>query len=230
MSYVEPFGPEYVRPAGAPCPDCECCTAALCARGRASVLRCVNHVDAEELKESVRECPCSAESTRGTLAWRAAMVRAVTFATEKPLRPEVERLLTDVYEAELPNGEREALMPILAVRRYVTWAPGSVAQITDFGCAYVWARRGVRTESVVSVLSVDVEARTAQVIIPAFSADQPVTVMMDQLVNSRTEVTVETVLTVPLYAEVNPDAVTAEFVVLTKVRNPVVAARPGRGL
>lgn len=224
----EPFGPEYVRPANPDCPDCACCTAALCAKGRASLSECSGQVDDEELLERVTGCPCSAESTRGTLSWRAAMIRAVTFATERPLRPELELLLTRISEDE-PYADAAALLPKLAVRRYVRWRPGMEPKVTDFGWAYIGARWGRRMTSLVTVKSVDVEAATAQVLATSFSTDEPVTVPLHQVVNSRTGLTVETAGGATLYAELNADAHAADLVVLTKVSNPAMAvtARPG---
>ncbi|MFF0092785.1 hypothetical protein ACFYSF_22870 [Streptomyces canus] len=222
----EPFGPEYVRPQNADCPDCECCTAALCAKGRANVTECAGNVDGE-MKERVANCPCSAESTRGTLAWRAGMIRATTYATERPLREELEHLLRAIADGQV-NGFTE-LLPKLVVRRYVSWTPGSTTQValTDFGRAYLDGLDLPRTESLVSVQSVDEAARTVQALIPAFSAEQPVTVPMDILTTRRTELSPPELTEATLYAEVNPGARTADDVVLTKVRNPaVVADRP----
>jgi hypothetical protein len=223
----EPFGPVYVRPANPDCPDCACCTAALCAMGAASVMECSGHVDDAEAIAQVTNCPCSAESTRGTLSWRAAMVRATTFATEKPLREELELLLRLVADGEELGGRVE-LLPKVVVRRYVRWAPGRKAELTDFGRAYLDARQGPRVESLVAVQSVDEAARTVQALIPAYSADQPVTVPMDILANSRTQVGPAGLTEVTLYAEVNPGARDADAVVLTKVRNPavVIPAQP----
>ncbi|MFJ1606946.1 hypothetical protein ACIOHS_26785 [Streptomyces sp. NPDC088253] len=224
----EPFGPEYVRPKNADCPDCDCCTAALCAKGRASISECSGHVDDAELLERVTGCPCSAESTRGTLSWRAAMIRAVTFATEKPLRPELESLLTRISEDE-PYADAAALLPKLTVRRYVQWRPGLEPVVTDFGRAYINARWGLpRQVTSLVVQSVDPEARTAQAVVTAFSVDQLVTVPMDQVLNTRTGLTVDA-FGDTLHAEVNADARDAGEVVLTKVSNPAMAvtARPG---
>ncbi|MER6367326.1 hypothetical protein ABT255_02920 [Streptomyces mirabilis] len=225
----EPFGPEYVRPKNADCSDCDCCTAALCAKGRASLSECAGHVNAPELVERVGNCPCSAERTRGTLSWRAAMVRAVTFATEKPLREALEALLARIADGPVDGG-LEPLLPKVVVRRYVKWAPGLTPELTDFGRAYLDARRGVpRVESLVLVLSGDEDARTVQAAVPAFSADQLVTVPLDLVANSRTELGPKDLESVTLYAEVNPGAREADDVVLTKVRNPAMAvtARPG---
>lgn len=223
----EPFGPVYVRPANPSCPDCDCCTAELCALGRASVMECSGHVDGTEAIARVTGCPCSAESTRGTLSWRAAMVRATTFATEKPLREELELLLLLVADGQ-ELGARVELLPKVTVRRYVRWAPGRAPELTDFGRAYLDARKGPRVESLVAVQSVNEAARTVQALIPAYSAEQPVTVPMDLLANSRTQVDPPALTAVTLYVEVNPGARTADDVVLTKVRNPavVVPAQP----
>jgi hypothetical protein len=225
----EPFGPEYVRPANPACPGCGCCTAALCAKGRASVSECAGHVADPELLERVSDCPCSAESTPGTLSWRAAMVRATTFATEKPLRPELESLMTRLSEAA-PYADLAGLLPKLAVRRYIVWRPGLEPHLTEFGWAYIRARWGApRVTSSVTIRALDLTARTAEVIATAFSATQPVTVPLDQVVNTRTGLTAENAVLAVLYADVNADALRAEQVVLTKVYNPlaVVDARPG---
>ncbi|MFF5968161.1 hypothetical protein ACFY64_31460 [Streptomyces collinus] len=224
----EPFGPEYVRPANPACPDCDCCSAALCALGRASVMECKGSTEGDAV-ERVANCPCSAESTRGTLSWRAGMVRATTFATERPLREELEHLLRRIADGQV-NGFTE-LLPKLVVRRYVSWTPGAATQVavTDFGRAYLDARDKPRTESLVAVQTVDEAARTVQAIIPAFSADQPVTVPMDILANSHTELGPPALTEATLYAEVNPGAREADHVVLTKVRNAAlaVASPPG---
>ncbi|PWI16066.1 hypothetical protein DI272_19240 [Streptomyces sp. Act143] len=224
----EPFGPEYVRPQNAGCPDCSCCTAALCAVGRASVSECVGHVDDAETIARVTGCPCSAEFTRGTIAWRAGMIRAVTFATEKPLRSPVESLLTRLSEDQ-PYADVAQLLPKLTARRYVRWKPGMEPVVTDFGWAYISARWGARrTTSLVTIKAVDVEAATVQVLASSFSVDELVTVPLHQVVNSRTGLTVETAVGATLYAELNADAPAADLVVLTKVSNPAMAvtARP----
>lgn len=226
-TYNEPFGPVYVQPDNPDCPNCDCCTAPLCATGRASVRECAGHVGDETLIERVTGCPCSAESTRGTLAWRAGMVRAVTFATEKPLRQELEELLA-LVAADGELGDLADLLPKVAVRRYVWWRPGTRPVLTDFGRAYLEARTGSRVESQVTVRSVDPAARTALAVIPAYSADQTVTVPLDILANSRTQLDAESLPTATLYAEINPGAREADDVVVTKVRNPaVIPPRPG---
>ncbi|MEU6595416.1 hypothetical protein ABZ923_40525 [Streptomyces sp. NPDC046881] len=216
----ESFGPVYVRPANPDCPNCDCCTAVLCAKGAASVSECAGHVDDAEVIERVTNCPCSAESTRGTLSWRAGMVRATTFATEKPLRPELEQLLRAVADGRVPGYVE--LLPKLTVRRYVRWALGMQPTLTDFGRAYLDARQGPRVESPVAVQSVDEATRTVQALIPKYSAEQPVTVPMDLLANSRTQVGPAGLTEATLYAEVNPGACQADDVVLTKVRNAAV--------
>lgn len=219
---TETFGPEYVRPQNKRCPGCTCCTETLCERGRACVQECAGLVEAQ-LRQRVSACPCSAEATPGTLAWRAAMVRAVTFATERPLRKDLETLLDRLSEgAEL--AELGELLPKLTVRRYVAYAEGGEPVLTDFGWAYLRARDGGRRTAAVTVTSVDVAAQTAEVLVPAFSADQPVTVPLAQVLTSRTGLTVATAPGAILYAEVNAGALRAEHVVLTRVGDPAAAA------
>jgi hypothetical protein len=50
------FGPEYVRPAGEPCPDCECCSLRLCEKASAGGLPCMSYSD---LPGRVSGCPCT---------------------------------------------------------------------------------------------------------------------------------------------------------------------------
>lgn len=219
---TETFGPEYVRPQNKRCPGCTCCVEALCVRGRACVQECAGLVEAA-FRQRVSACPCSAEATPGTLAWRAAMVRSVTFATERPLRKDLETLLDRIAEGAA-LGDLGKLLPKLTVRRYVAYGEGGEPVLTDFGWAYLRARGGGRRTAAVTVTSVDVVARTAEVLVPAFSAEQPVTVPMDQVLTSRTGLTVETAPGATLYAEVNADALRAEHVVLTRVHDPAAAA------
>lgn len=76
--FREPWGPEYVRPAPPVCPDCDCCTKALCEVGRTDPWGCIARFGSNnpEIRELVAACPCSAETTPGTEAYRAAQVRA----------------------------------------------------------------------------------------------------------------------------------------------------------
>lgn len=240
---IEPFGPEYVRPQSKPCPDCPCCTGPLCERGRASVLRCAGHVGAPNLVATVRECPCSAESTPGTLAWRSAMVRATTFATQRPLDADVEALLSRVSEGgvdllDLANAvfaedddeeadEEVKRLRLLKLRGYIQRAESGAPVLTDSGWAYLRGRSGGRRMAAVTIRSLDERARTAEVVIPAFAAEQPVTVLMDQVVCSRTGLTPQTAVGAIVYAEVNTDALRAEHVVLTRVQDPSTVAPAG---
>ncbi len=74
MSMHEPFGPIYEQPVAADCPDCPCCTTRLCEQGRASAFGCVGSLAFRDpdLVERVAACPCSAETTPGSAASRAA--------------------------------------------------------------------------------------------------------------------------------------------------------------
>ena len=56
--FPEPFGPVYERPAGAPCPDCECCTLPLCATAVRKGHTCWYEAQAGD-RDLVSACPCS---------------------------------------------------------------------------------------------------------------------------------------------------------------------------
>lgn len=62
----------WVRPAGADCPDCECCTQALCAVGR-TVLDGCEGTASWASRELVRGCPCSSAQTQGSVAHTLAV-------------------------------------------------------------------------------------------------------------------------------------------------------------
>lgn len=75
--FVETIGPAYEAPPPAPCPDCECCTAALCRAGRLMLLGCLGSLDCSDIEaqDRVFDCPCSAETTPATAAHLAARIR-----------------------------------------------------------------------------------------------------------------------------------------------------------
>ncbi|MFJ3249167.1 hypothetical protein [Streptomyces sp. NPDC086782] len=215
--FHEPFGPQYISPPQADCPNCPCCTAQLCERGRASLLECRGHVD-DSRRAVVERCPCSAESTRGTLAWRAARIRAVTAATEKLLPADTEALLRSLVGGE-PVTDPAGLLPQLTVRRYVTFE-GNRPVVTELGRAYLGARVEPRTATPVLVQDVDQKARTARVVVVGYSTETPVTVPMDQLANGHTGLTVDQLPGKVLHAEANTQAGDPDDIVLTRVRNP----------
>ncbi|MFB6963467.1 hypothetical protein ACFCYB_42670 [Streptomyces sp. NPDC056309] len=215
--FHEPFGPQYVRPPQADCPNCPCCTAVLCERGRASLLECAGHVDSKH-KAAVERCPCSAESTRGTLAWRAAKMRAVVAATDKLLPADTEALLRSLAAGQ-PLTDPAGLLPQLTARRYVTFE-ASQPVVTEFGRTYLQARTEPRTATPVLVQDVDQKARTARVIVVGYSTDTAVTVPMDQLANGHTALTADQLPGKVLHAEANTLAGDPDDLVLSRVRNP----------
>lgn len=222
VPFHEPFGPAYLRPAQKDCPDCPCCTAQLCERGRASVLECTGHSN-QESKGTVRNCPCSAEATKGTLAWRAAKIRAVTAGTERPLTDDVEEVLRQIA-ARGSIVDPKGLLQQLTDRRYVTFEQIRPV-LTDFGRTYLDARTGSRTSTSILVHDVDSKARTARVVVVAFSSDRPVTVPLDHLANSRTGLKPDELPGKVLHAEANCQAQDPDDVVLTKVQ-PALQPQP----
>ncbi|MEU5426914.1 hypothetical protein AB0H73_15100 [Streptomyces olivoreticuli] len=133
----EPFGPEYLRPVGLPCPDCECCTAPLCERGRRSPIGSCTAFTTDEAQDTVRDCPCSAETTPGTAAYTLAQNRARRHAHERPLPDEAEALLR-ALAGGYPHDEEARR---LEAWRYVARVSGSLV-LTDAGLAYLTARDG----------------------------------------------------------------------------------------
>lgn len=223
---AEPFGPTYVRPDLA-CANCTCCTAELCELGRASTRSCVGHVRSEH-RMNVTDCPCSSETARGSLAWRALKIRAVATATEKPLPEMLETILQAVADGTrvIDTG---AGLRVLAARRYLDLPP-SGPRLTHFGRMYVAARREPRQATPILVHSVDMRARTAQVVVMGRAADRLVTVPLDILANKRTGLTPAQLPGATLHAYANCAAVLDDDVVLTQVQNLRAAARFSAGV
>ncbi|NDK24724.1 hypothetical protein FSY75_09585 [Streptomyces sp. TR1341] len=212
---TETFGPEYVRPAQPDCPRCGCCTAVLCEKGRHSITRCVGWTPAEH-KQTVEGCPCSAETTQRTAAWRAAQVRATRLARELPLVPEVEAMLRELAtgrSVEDPNG----LFPQLKLRGLGQLVHARPA-ITPLGHTYLAARDDVRATTPVRVVEVDTATRTAQVEVSGWRPGELATVLLDQIV-SDSGLDADTLAGLWLVAEANCQAPNHERLVLTGFRN-----------
>ncbi|MFI0827196.1 hypothetical protein ACH4Q7_22385 [Streptomyces roseolus] len=179
----ETFGPEYVRPAQIECPDCSCCSRDLCVRGRSSLRRCEGHTS-DEAQRTVHGCPCSAETTKDTAAWRLAAVRVVRMAREQRLPEHAEALLTALVEVRPPGGEP---LPNVVVQQFAALKSRRLAEHVDgvpaaseLGRLYLRARHDTWTATDVQVVDVDVKARTAKVECPAWKHGL-VTVLLDQL-------------------------------------------------
>lgn len=217
IEICEPFSPEYVGPAQAPCPNCPCCSARLCEKGRNSVAQCLGHVGDSTAVTVVSACPCSAETTRGTHAWRAAQVQAVKHATENPLPMDAEmilRVLAGGQAFEDPAG----YLPWLHARRYADTDRESW-RITMLGRRYLSARDEPRYASAVYVKSVDLETRTATVVVIGWHMDIDVTVLADHLGNA-VELPHGSLPGLYLDARVNLGATDPDDLVLTRIQLP----------
>ncbi|MFC8723670.1 hypothetical protein [Streptomyces bacillaris] len=220
---VETFEPERVRPAQPDCPDCLCCTANLCAKGRTTILECFG-LTSEDTRGTVRGCPCSSEETRGTAAWRAGRLRVAMHATgDRPLIGIEEKALR-ATAAGADVTEYAEHITALSLRRYVAFEDNRPG-ITELGAAYLAARDEPRALTPVQVETVDPAARTARVIVVGWSLDQGVTVLLDQLTAATGLVPTELPGRV-LEARANCRAGVADDVVLTDIRvmPPVVPA------
>lgn len=222
---VEPFGPEWVRPAAAPCANCGCCLASLCELGRATTAACAGCVGDED-RSTVAGCPCSSETAHGSLAWRAVRIRAVTAATERPLPDPLGALLRAVAAGEAVT-DWEGIRTLQA-RRYVDGDGLARPRVTEFGRLYLAALSMARQATPIIVHDVDVRARTARVVVVERTADRLVTVPMDILANGHTMLRPEQLPGATLHAHANCAAVHDDDVVLTQVRNPALPYGPVR--
>ncbi|MFJ3100306.1 hypothetical protein [Streptomyces sp. NPDC086835] len=179
---TETFGPEYVRPAAKVCPNCPCCTAALCEKGATSILECFGHTASRDTLETVAGCPCSSEETQGTAAWRAGKLRATMRAELKPLAVDVEAALRAIAAGTAVPEHAEQMTPLTQLR-YVGFID-SLPAITELGATYLAARDEPRFTTPVEVELVDVNARTARVIVVGWSLTEPATVLLDQLTSA----------------------------------------------
>ncbi|MEU7092943.1 hypothetical protein [Kitasatospora aureofaciens] len=224
---TETFGPEYVRPTQEDCPNCPCCTKALCERGSATIRECQGHT-AEDAQRLVAGCPCSSEETRGTAAWRAGRIRVVGHAlSPQALGDDVVAALRAVAAGEDVTEYAEQVHQ-LSLRRYVGLLDGSPA-LTELGDLYLRTLEEPRKACAVRVVDVDVKRRTARVIASGWSLDEPVTVLLDQLL-AATQLTAAELPGRPLEAVINYLTEWADDVVLTDIR--VIAPPPdfGNGL
>ncbi|MBK3625461.1 hypothetical protein JHN59_11505 [Streptomyces sp. MBT49] len=213
---TETFGPEYVKPQPQECPDCACCFATLCERGQLSTMRCAGLTDASTMG-LVSGCPCSAETTAGTHAWRAARIRITRHATQRPLHPAAALLLRFLETPENgPADDPEDMLGILKAYGYAGATEDGRPAITEFGRRYLQAAAEPRCTTLAQVVSVDVKARTVVVLVVGWSQERTVTVLLDQLA-AETGITAEALPGQVLRVEANCRAATAEEVVLTKV-------------
>ncbi|MGW3735206.1 hypothetical protein [Streptomyces sp. NPDC005148] len=182
VTLTESFEAESVRPAQTDCPDCGCCTAALCEKGQTVIVECFG-LTHEDTRDNVRGCPCSSETTHGTAAWRAGKLRVTMHATSsRPLEVDVEAALRAVAAGVDMLEHSEQLTP-LTMRRYVGFVD-SVPALTELGATYLAARDETRFVTPVEVETVDVKARTARVIVVGWSLTDGVTVLLDQLTSA----------------------------------------------
>lgn len=207
---------EDVWPAQDDCPDCDCCTAPLCQRGRNSVLECAGHTRVD-LREVVFGCPCSAATTARTAAWRAKQVQVTRLARELPLEADAEAWLRAVLEGTDMVDDDRALFAQLRVRGLAYYDGNDCAVVTALGRTYLRALDDHRADTVVHVLDVDEKAHTARVEVAAWRPDDPVTVLLDQITGD-TGLDVETLPGRWLEAEANCHAEDPDHLVLTEFR------------
>ncbi|BBA98272.1 hypothetical protein RVR_4402 [Actinacidiphila reveromycinica] len=216
---AETFGPEYVRPAQADCPRCACCTAALCDKGRNSITRCAGSTP-QEHRQTVEGCPCSAETTQRTAAWRAAQVRATRLARELPLLPECEALLRELATGRVAD-DPAGVFPQLKLRGLGQLVHARPA-ITPLGHTYLAARDDARATTGVRVVAVDEATRTAQVEVPGWRQSDLATVLLDQVVTD-SGLNAASLPGVWLVAEANCQAPNHDRLVLTGFHVPAPA-------
>lgn len=213
---LEPSAVDGLQPAQEACPDCSCCSAALCRKGRADVLECAAHTGAGS-RHTVAGCPCSAPITQGTAAWRAGMVTATLQATELPLPEPMEAVLRALAAGQTGVPDPHGFLLALRLRDFVHSRGDHRLEVTDMGRAYLAARDGERLAVRGRVLDVDAEANTARVVLDVCRPDARVTVLADQL-STLTGVDAAELPGLEVGAVANLDAERAEEIVLTGIR------------
>ncbi|WP_327384997.1 hypothetical protein [Streptomyces sp. NBC_01207] len=216
----EPFGPEYVRPKPAACPDCQCCTAALCERGRSSVMECLGLT--ADHRDVVRGCPCSGELTAGTASWRIGRLRAARRATEQPFPRDVEAVLRAAAAHFPVDPEAPETIGLVGLHFLAPGTDDGALVLTEFGRVYLMTLDHPRYLSPLRVVAVDEDARTAQVLVEAWSTVTAVTVPADQLLSALGGGAVSSLPGVRLMCSTNTWADTPDDVVVTAVQVPPV--------
>jgi hypothetical protein len=136
-----------------------------------------------EAEKTVLGCPCSAETTEGTAAWRAGMLTATVQATELPLPEPVEAMLRALAAGQGEVPDPHNLLMALQLRKFVQ-TRDEVLAVTDFGRAYLAARDGERKTVRAAVIHVDQADRTARVALRWCRPDHHVTVCLERLVEA----------------------------------------------
>jgi hypothetical protein len=145
-----------------------------------------------------------------------AQVRVTRMARELPLLPEAEGLLR-ALAAGSTSEDAEGVFPQLKLRGLGQLVHGLPA-ITALGRTYLAAKDDVRAATAVHVLDVDKKARTARVEVAAWRPDEPVTVLLDQII-SDSGLDVDSLPGRWLTADANCHAPDADRLVLTGFRN-----------
>lgn len=124
--------------------------------------------------------------------------------------------LNHLAAGEMVVHDPHGFLVALRLRQFVQ-TRGDLLAVTDLGRAYLAARDGRRIATTAHVELVDVEENTARVLVDAWSQDQAVTVLLDQLAHA---VGLEAYELPGLWLDVtaNVDAERAEEVVLTGIR------------
>ncbi|MCY0957660.1 hypothetical protein [Streptomyces sp. H27-H5] len=169
---TETLTPECVKPEPRLCPECSCCSMALCERGRATLQRCEDHTP-KTSRGLVAKCPC-------TGSWQAARYWATMHATTEPLAPRVEAVLRAVAAGTASHDMAEQVHQLMDFR-YVVFQE-SRPRLTRPGAWYLEGRDQPRYRTPVHVEMVDAAARSARVIVVAWSLTDGVDVLLDQLV------------------------------------------------
>ncbi|MBL0778236.1 hypothetical protein G6541_13325 [Streptomyces albidoflavus] len=225
MTIINPYGVDQLAPTQDACPACWCCSAALCGRGRVSVLECAGSTH-PDLRSLVAGCPCSAASTAGTAAWRAALVTATLQATDLPLPEPGEDLLRAVARGDDEVRDPHDFALALRLRQFVQTA-GGMLRLTGAGRAYLEARDGRREPVRARVAAVDLDERTALITLDAHPG-VVATVLLDTLdtatgLEPAEAVGVELVVTAP----VDPAAVAEIVLTGLRVRSVPPLPLPG---
>ncbi|WP_233646747.1 hypothetical protein [Streptomyces sp. BSE6.1] len=215
MRPVTPVGPDQLRPAQQPCPQCTCCTQELCERGRLDVAQCLGHTP-NRFAPYVAGCPCSAETTRGTHAWRAVQIRTVKHATEHPLHESAELILRALAGGADAFADPAGQFRGLRARGYARQEEGA-RTITPLGRRYLAARDERRFTTPVQIEAVDSRKDTATVVVVGWSLTDGVTVLLRQLTYA-TGLAPEQLPGRFLEAKANCYAADADDLVLTRIQ------------
>ncbi|MFD7319243.1 hypothetical protein [Streptomyces sp. NPDC059883] len=127
---TETFGPDYVPASNGPCPNCPCCSAALCEHSQEVGWGCEHHAEDDEQRQALKTCPCSAYYEGPvTLTESGGETMTLTVFIHAAPRDDHSRMWAGITTT-LPGEELPVLAEPFTQPCTLTWPGGQTATVT----------------------------------------------------------------------------------------------------